>query len=195
MDFLDSLLNGLYYGLIAPFFRFCAGVLTLVLIRPMTLLHLPPWLQVGVVAVLVALFAFWMRRLLRVDERIEEFNRRFAEKRKQQQELRHIPDKYSRDALYRTTDEELNQEYNTFIAYHYARYVMIYMLPLFLVLAWLNAVFSGPWLVARYGRPYLVVLPDNSFGIGGLSVTFIFLLVYILTLIVGFRIRRRLKNR
>ena len=195
MDLLNSLLNGLYYGLIAPFFRFCATILTLVLIRPMTLLHLPPWLQVVAVAVLVALFAFWMRRLLRVDERVEEFNRRFAEKRREQQELRHIPDKYSRDALYRTTDEELNEEYNTFIAYHYARYVMIYMLPLFLVLAWLNSVFSTSWLVARYGHPFVITLPENNFGIGGLSVTFIFLLAYILTLIVGFRIQRRGRNR
>ena len=195
MDVLNSFLNGLYYGLIAPFFRFCARVLTLLLIRPMTLLHLPPWLQVCVIAVLAGLFAFWMRGLLRVDERVREFNRRFAEKRRQQQELRHIPDKYSRDALYRTTDEELNEEYNTFLAYHYARYVMIYMLPLFLILAWLNSVFSAPWLMARYGRPYLVALPPNSFGIGGLSVTFLFLLCYILTLVVGFRIQRHLKNR
>lgn len=195
MDLLDSLLNGLYYGLIAPFFGFCARMLTLLLIRPMTLLHLPEWLQVGVIAVLVALFAFWMRHLLRVDERIEEFNRRFAKRRSQQQELRHIPDRYSRDALYRTTDEELNEEYNTFLAYHYARYVMIYMLPLFLVLAWLNSVFSASWLEARYGRPFLVPLPENSLGVHGLSVTFLFLLCYILTLIVGFRILRSRKNR
>ncbi len=195
MNILNSFLNGLYYGLIAPFFRFCANTLTLLFIRPMTLLHLPAWFQVGVIAVLLAMFAFWMRALLRVDERIEEFNRQFAEKRKQQQELRHIPDKYSRDALYRTTDEELNEEYNTFIAYHYARYVMIYMLPLFLVLAWLNSVFSEPWLQARHGRPFLVPLPENSLGVGGLSVTFVFLLCYILTLIVGFQIRRRRKNR
>ncbi|HEB49965.1 MAG TPA: hypothetical protein ENI89_05095 [Desulfobulbus sp.] len=195
MDILTSFLNGLYYGLIAPFFQFCARAMTLLFIRPMTLLHLPEWLQVGIIAVLVALFAFWMRALLRVDERIEEFNRRFAEKRRQQQELRLIPDKYSRDALYRTTDEELNEEYNTFIAYHYARYVMIYMLPLFLVLAWLNSVFSESWLVARHGQPFLVPLPANSFGVSGLSVTFVFLLIYILTLIVGFQLRRHRKKR
>ena len=68
---------------------------------------------------------------------------------------------------------------------------MIYMLPIFLVLAWLNQIFFKAVLIEKFGKPFVLAVPANSFGIQGLSVTFIFLFIYIISLIVGFWIRRR----
>ncbi|WP_457574863.1 hypothetical protein [Desulfolithobacter sp.] len=190
MELLYGLLDWLYYGVIAPFFLLLSRILTLIFLKPLQLLGFPVWLQVAFIAVLTAALAFRIRRWLRVEEKVREFNERFAEKRKAQQDLQLISDWKSRDALYRATDEELNHEYNTFLAYHYARYVLVYLLPLFLILAWLNNYFSAPWLIDRFGKPFVVPLPDNRFGAQGLSVTFIFLLVYVVSLIIGFRIKK-----
>ncbi|WP_456387996.1 hypothetical protein [Desulfolithobacter sp.] len=190
MELLYGLLDWLYYGVIAPFFRFLSQTLTLIFLKPLAMLGLPVWLQVALVAVFTAALAFRIRRWLRVEEKVQEFNERFAEKRKAQQDLQLISDWKSRDALYRATDEELNHEYNTFLAYHYARYVLVYLLPLFLILAWLNNYFSAPRLIARFGKPFVILLPENRLGTPGLSVTFIFLLVYVVSLIIGFRIKK-----
>ncbi|BCO08638.1 hypothetical protein GF1_10140 [Desulfolithobacter dissulfuricans] len=190
MELLYGLLDWLYYGVIAPFFRFLSQTLTLIFLKPLEMLGVPVGLQVALIAVLTAVLAFRIRSWLRVEEKVREFNERFAEKRKAQQDLQLISDWKSRDALYRATDEELNHEYNTFLAYHYARYVLVYLLPLFLILAWLNNYFSEPWLIARFGKPFVILLPDNRLGAQGLSVTFIFLLVYVVSLIIGFRIKK-----
>ncbi len=190
MELLYGLLDWLYYGVIAPFFRFLSQTLTLIFLKPLEMLGVPVGLQVALIAVLTAVLAFRIRSWLRVEEKVREFNERFAEKRKAQQDLQLISDWKSRDALYRATDEELNHEYNTFLAYHYARYVLVYLLPIFLILAWLNNYFSEPWLIARFGKPFVILLPDNRLGAQGLSVTFIFLLVYVVSLIIGFRIKK-----
>ncbi|VAW37752.1 hypothetical protein MNBD_DELTA03-809 [hydrothermal vent metagenome] len=128
-----------------------------------------------------------MRYFLRVDEKTRRFNEEFSRKREEQQALQLITDKYSREALYRITDEELNARYNYFLAHHYARYVIIYMLPLFLTLAWLNQVYSA----AVLGNPFVIIIPLNNFGVQGLSVTFLFLLTYVISLIIGFRLQKK----
>ena len=139
---------------------------------------------------LLACGSMTVRRLLRVDDKLASFNTAFAAKRAEQQQLQLIADRRSRNAFYRCTDEELNQEYNNFLAHHYARYVLIYLLPVFLTLAWLNSVFTTDALLALNGTPYVLILPENSYGVNGLSVTFVFLLAYVLSLLIGFRLRR-----
>ncbi|MFW8600915.1 hypothetical protein ACOHYD_05490 [Desulfobacterota bacterium M19] len=184
---LNNLLDKIYYGTIVPLFAVGGRVLYFIFIQPMAYLDFPVWLQICVLAALVALCSFALRHLLRVDEKIRSFNARFAEKREQQQALQLITDKYSREALYRITDEDLNAQYNYFLAHHYARYVIIYMLPIFLVLAWLNQVYSA----AVLGNPFVITIPANDFGVQGLSVTFLFLLTYVICLIIGFRLLRK----
>ena len=194
MDFLNRLLDLLYYGCLEPLFLLLSRLFNLIFILPLTWLQVPLWLHIIMLAILTALFSFFLRRLLKVEEKVRHFNALFAEKRRRQQDLQVISDKYSREALYRITDDELNSDFNTYLAYHYARYMTVYMLPLFLIMAWLNSVFSEEFLLARFGSRFIVALPDHPFGLQGLSLTFIFLLTYVLCLIIGFQILRRKKR-
>jgi uncharacterized membrane protein (DUF106 family) len=191
MESVNRLLDWLYYDCIEPLFRLFGRLLSLVFIQPLVLLQVPPWLHVVLLAVLTACFSFLLRRLLKVEQKVRRFNALFAEKRRRQQDLQLISDKYSREALYRVTDDELNSDFNTYLAHHYARYVTVYMLPVFLVLAWLNTVFTAAVITARLGHPFVLAVPANSFGISGLSVSFVFLLSYVFCLVIGFQILRR----
>ncbi len=194
MDGLNRILDWLFYDCIAPVFKLLGELLSLIFIQPLVFLHVPLWLHIVLLAVLTALFSFSLRRLLKVDEKVRRFNALFAEKRRRQQDLQLIENKYSRDAMYRVTDDELNSDFNTYLAHHYARYVTVYMLPIFLVLAWLNSVFSESMLMTRLGHAFVLTVPANRFGVSGLSVTSIFLLTYVLCLVIGFQILRR-RNR
>jgi len=191
MDTLNQLLDWIYFGVITPVFRLIGWLLSLVFIRPLAALHTPVWLHVAVLGLLTAAFSHYVRYLLKVDEKVARFNELFAEKRRRQMDLQLIPDKYSREALYRVTDDELNSDFNSYLAHHYARYVTVYLLPVFLILAWLNTVFSPSVLMAKSGMPYVVAVPDNRFGVQGLSVTAIFLLAYIAGLIMGFYLKKK----
>ncbi len=194
MEMLNRLLDLLYFGVITPLFRAVGWVLSLVFIRPLAWLHTPIWLHVALLGTITAVFSLQIRRLLRVDEKVARFNAVFAEKRRRQQNLQFIPDKYSREALYRVTDDELNNDFNTYLAKHYARYVTVYLLPVFLTLAWLNTVFSHSFLMHIGGIPYVIGVPENRFGIQGLTVTAVFLLSYILSLMAGFFLQRKLRR-
>lgn len=127
-----------------------------------------------------------------MEEKVTAFNQAFAAKREQQKNLQLIPDKYSRSALYEASDDDLNHDYNIFLAHHYSRYVLIYLLPIFLILALLNSVFSKDFLLERMGIPYVLPLPENSYGMQGVSVTALFLASYIMTLVAGFQLRKYL---
>ena len=193
MDTLNQILDWIYFGIITPIFCMIGWLLSLIFIRPLVAMHVPVWLHVALLGLLTAAFSHFIRHLLRVDEKVARFNELFAEKRRRQMDLQLIPDKYSREALYRVTDDELNDDFNSYLAHHYARYVTVYLLPVFLTLAWLNTVFTTSVLVARNGIPFVISLPANRFGVQGLSVTAIFLLAYILGLIGGFFLKKRLK--
>ena len=190
MEILIHILDLLYYGYIEPAFLLLANLLSLVFILPLTWLQVPIWLHVMLLAALTAYLSFFLRRLLNVDEKVNHFNTLFTEKRRRQLNLQMISDKYSRQALYKVTDDELNSDFNTYLAHHYARYVTVYLLPIFLTLAWINSAFSEEMILACSGNRFIVNLPDNIFGLTGLSVTFIFLFTYALCLIIGFQTRR-----
>jgi len=194
MDTLNQILDWIYFGIITPVFRMIGWLMSLVFIKPLAALHTPVWLHVAILGLLTAAFSHFIRHLLRVDEKVARFNELFAEKRRRQMDLQMIPDKYSREALYRVTDEELNNDFNSYLAHHYARYVTVYLLPVFLTLAWLNTVFTTTVLIARCGIPYVVPVPVNRFGVQGLSVTAIFLLAYIAGLIAGFYMKKKIKT-
>ena len=194
MEILNRFLDGIYYGAIVPFFRAVGWLLHAVFIRPLAWLHTPIWLHVILLGILTAGFSLWIRSLLNVDEKVAQFNAMFAEKRRRQQNLQYIPDKYSREALYRVTDDELNHDFNTYLANHYARYVTVYLLPLFLTLAWLNSVFPAAFLRNATGIPYVLPVPANSFGVHGLTVSAVFLMAYIAGLLIGFLIKGRCRR-
>ncbi len=194
METLNQVLDWIYFGAITPVFHGIGWLLSLILIRPLAWLHTPIWLHVTLLGMATAIFSLQIRHLLKVDEKVARFNAMFAEKRRRQQNLQYVPDKYSREALYRVTDDELNSDFNTYLANHYARYVTIYLLPVFLILAWLNTIFSDSALRSALGVPYVVTVPENHFGIRGLTVTAVFLLSYLLGLICGFVLKRKLRR-
>ncbi len=195
MDFLNRILDILFYDCIEPLFQLLGRLLELIFIMPLAWLHVPITLHVILLAILVSFFSFWLRRRLNVEEKSERFKAIFHEKRRRQQDLQVISDKYSREALYKITDEDLNSDFNTYLAYHYARYMTVYMLPLFMIMGWLNSVFSEEMLLERFGSRFVIVLPENILGIPGLSVTLIYLLAYVVCLIIGFQILRRRKRK
>lgn len=194
MEPLNNVLDWIYFGAITPVFHGLGWLLNLILIRPLACLHTPIWLHVALLGTVTAIFSLQIRHLLKVDEKVAGFNAMFAEKRRRQQNLQYIPDKYSREALYRVTDDELNSDFNTYLANHYARYVTVYLLPVFLVLAWLNTVFSDSVLRSAVGLPYVVAVPENHFGVRGLTVTAVFLLSYLVSLICGFILKQKLRR-
>jgi len=194
MESISHILDWLFYDCITPVFLLLGRLLSLIFIRPFVLLHVPLWIHLVLLAVLLSFFSFYLRRLLKVEEKVQRFNALFAEKRRRQQNLQYISEKYSREALYRVTDDELNSDFNTYLAHHYARYVTVYMIPVFLVMAWLNSVFSEPYLIAHFGSPFVYKFPTNRFGMMGLSVSAIFLFTYVVCLVIGFHIMRRRKR-
>ena len=182
IDF-SGLLDMLYANVIAPFFVLLAHLMTSLFIAPMTAMGLPIALQVPLLAMATALFSLWLRRKMRVAEKLAAFNEAFAAKRARQQDLQLVADKYIRSAMYEASDDDLNDDYNTFLAHHYGRYVLIYLLPIFLVMAWLNQIFTAEMLCQTLGHPFVLALPAHFNGVQGLSVTAIFLFCYLLTLI------------
>ncbi len=194
MESISHILDWLFYDCITPVFLLFGRLLSLIFIKPFVLLHVPLWIHLVLLAILLSFFSFYLRRLLKVEEKVQRFNALFAEKRRRQQNLQYITEKYSREALYRVTDDELNNDFNTYLAHHYARYVTVYMIPVFLVMAWLNSVFSEAYLVAHFGSPFVYKFPESRFGMIGLSVSAIFLFTYVLCLIIGFQIMRRRKK-
>ncbi|MDA3972022.1 MAG: hypothetical protein PF442_11795 [Desulfobulbaceae bacterium] len=191
MVLLNTLLDKIFYGLIEPLFGLMGQGLSIVLIKPFVALGVPLPLHVALLAVLLALYAFWLRARLRVDEKVAVFNLAFAAKREQQKDLQLISNKYSRSGLKKATDDELNDDFNTYLAHHYGRYVLIYLLPIFLTMAWLNTIFSDIFLIERVGIPYVLPVPDNNYGVQGLSVTCVFLVSYIIALTSGFQIKKK----
>jgi len=188
MDLLYRFLDWIFYGLIEPLFITLGQGLSLVLLRPLEILQLPVALQVTVIAILTALLSFTLRHLLQVNSRQKIFRNQFVSKRKQQDNVKYISDWKTRDALYRRMNQDIDEDFNTYLAQHFVRYVTVYMLPIFLVMAWLNTFLSNSILIDRFDSYY--ILPLNIAGIEGLTVTGVFLIVYIAALVVGFRLKR-----
>ena len=186
-----KVLDFIFYGIISPCFELLAQGLTMVLITPLVTLGLPIALHISLLAMGTALLALWLRRQLKIEEEVKTFNETFYAKRAKQKNLQCINNKYLRSAMYEASDNDLNHDYNTFLAHYYGRYVLIYLLPVFLVMAWLNTIFSEDILLHDLGRTFALALPIDFHGIQGLSVTAIFLLSYLLTLIGNFFWQRR----
>ena len=188
LQILNAVLDWLYFGLISPAFQLLGQGLEFILLKPLAFLHVPVAVQVMLIALLTTMLSMAIRHTLKVDSKNLKFKKEFIAKRKKQQDLRLISDWKSRETLYRSTDRDLDEDFNTHLAYRYSQYVMIYLLPMFLILAWLNTVFSGEKLTMLYGSPYVIPLAGNNSGVEGLSVTFVFLVSYVVSLVIGFQL-------
>jgi uncharacterized membrane protein (DUF106 family) len=191
MQTLNTLLDAFFYKVINPLVLFIRDLLDLLFLDTLSFLHIPPSGQVVAVAGATVLFAFFLRWWLKVDEKNKEFQKDFAAQKKMRDDIQIVKNKKSRDAMYQSADQSIDEDFNTYLAQHYFRYVLVYMLPVFLVMAWLNNSLDEHVLPTVSGQAYLLVLPSRPLGMQGFSVTLLFLLSYILFLILGFQFKKK----
>lgn len=191
MEMVNNILDFLFYGMIQPLFMGIRDLLDLVFLDTLSFFSIPHSGQVVVVAICTVLFAFSLRSWLKVDAKEKIFRKKFTAQKVQRDTIGIIRDPKSRDALYTSADQSIDEDFNTYLAQHYFRYVLIYLLPLFLVMAWLNSSLDERVLPVASGQPYLFFLPSQPLGMHGVSVTLLFLLSYIVSLIVGFQLKKR----
>ncbi len=192
MQLLNTLLDILFYDCIEPLFLFIRSGLDLVFLKPLSFLHIPPAGQVVIIASLTALLAFGLRKWLHVEEKNEQFRKDFVREKKRRDTIAIVKEKEIRDAMFESADKSIDEDFNTYLAQHYFQYVLVYLLPLFLVMAWLNSNFGATVLPTAEGKAYLFLLASKPMGMQGVSVTLLFLGSYILFLILGFQLKKRI---
>ena len=191
MQIVNSILDAIFYGILQPLFLGAKNLLDFVFLDGLALLSVPQSGQVMVVAVCTVLLAFYVRSVLDVETKDKIFRKKFTAQKAQRDTIGIIPDLKHRDALFTSADQSIDEDFNTYLAQHYFRYVLIYLLPLFLVMAWLNTSLDDRVLPVASGQPYLFLLPSHPFGMLGVSVTLLFLVTYIVALIAGFQLKKR----
>ncbi len=175
----------LYFEVISPIFDFVARGLDMLLIQPLQFLNIPPVLQIMFVALLTGMLSMFIRRLLSVEQKDAAFKAVFTAKKEAQDDLKLISDWKSRETFAKTIDDDIDNDFNSYLAERFARHGMVYLLPIFLSLFWLE---NSP-----LPNGILFYLPENRFGIQGIYPQFVFLLTYCTVLFTFFRLRR--KNR
>lgn len=183
---LVSLLDALYFGIISPVVSTLGQALELLLIRPFELMQLPAAFQVMFIAICTAALSLYIRKLLDVEEKEEAFKKAFNLKKKQQEDLRLIPDWKSRETFAKSIDDDIDQDFNAYLAGRFSRYGLTYLLPIFFSLFWLDGVID---------QRYLIALPQNSQGYIGLSTQVIFLTTYGVALFIAFKVKKRRKRK
>ncbi len=195
MQMLNSILDSLFYGFIQPSLQFVLNIFDLVFLDTLSFLSIPYSIQVVLIAIGTVCFAFFLRRWLDVEAKEKIFRKKFVAQKTERDNIAIIPDKKNRDAMFTSADQSIDEDFNTYLAQHYFRYVLIYLLPLFLVMAWLNNSLDEHVLPVASGQPYLCLLPSQPLGMQGVSVTLLFLLTYIASLIVGFQLKKRFSRK
>ncbi len=180
---LSHLLNLLFFHGIGPFFSFVGRGLEWLVLRPLELLQLPPAVQVMVVAALTAALSSGVRRLLGSAKKDEAFRRRFAARKAEQQDLQLISDWKSRETFAKAIDDDIDLDFNTYLAERFARYGLTYLLPIFFTLFWLDHALGT--------AAASIVLPSNPLGISVISAPTIFLLFYCLALLLFSRLQKK----
>jgi len=180
---ISELLDSLYFEIISPLFAALGRGLDLLLIQPLQFLQIPPVLQIICIATLTALLSLALRRLVKVEEKESAFKAAFARKKAAQDDLKLISDWKSREIFAKTIDQDIDQDFNSYLAGRFAGHGIVYLLPIFLSLFWLenSSLPSG----------ILFYLPENRFGIEGIYPQFVFLLTYCGALFTFFRLRRK----
>ncbi len=180
---ISSILDSLYFEVISPGFILVAKGLDILLIQPLQFLQVPPVVQIMFIALLSGMLSMAIRRLLKVEEKEAAFKAIFTKKKESQDDLKLISDWKSRETFAKTIDNDIDQDFNSYLAERFARHGMVYLLPIFLSLFWLeNALESSGILFS---------VPENRFGIEGIYPQFIFLLTYCFVLFTFFKLRRK----
>ncbi len=190
MQTLNTLLDTVFYNIVSPAIIGIRNILDLIFLSTLSSLHIPLFGQVLIVSICTVLFAFFLRRILKVDEKNRKFKKQFMAQKEKRDIIKIVEDKKVRDAMLQSADQSIDEDFNTYLAQHYFRYVLVYMLPVFLVMAWLNTSLDKTVLPMAEGQTYLFLLPSKPLGMDGVSVTLLFLSSYVLFLIIGFQLKK-----
>ncbi len=191
---IQNLLDAIYYHVVAPVFGISAKGLDILILKPLYLLGVPPFLQIALIALLTGLLSVFLKRLLHVDEKEKAFRKAFAAKKAEQENFKLIEDWKAKKLLYETSDSELDEMYNTYISQRFAWFGIVYMLPIFLCLYWLDTRFSADMLIDLHGSPYVLPLPENPLGLPGLSTPLVFFVFYIFAIFSFGRLMPRFRG-
>ncbi len=173
----------IYEQFIGPLFFLLGQGLSTLILKPLVFLQLPVSLQVVVAAFIFSALSIVLRKVLKVREHELEFRRKFADKYSIQEDIAKISDWKIKSLMFDYADRELDEFFNTYMAQKYVRYVAVYLLPLFMGEIWLNSVYSPDNLYDIHGSTFALPLPENSFGIHGLTVSALFLIAWVIGLI------------
>jgi len=180
---ISTLLDLLYSEAVGPFFTLIDRSLDVLIIRPLQILQMPPVLQVMVIAVLTGMFSVAMRRCMGSEEKDAVFREKFVLRKQSQNDLKVISDWKSRETFAKVIDDEIDRDFNTYLSERFARHGLVYLLPIFLCLFWLEHAIKPSGI--------LIALPQNRFGIQGIYMPFVFLLTYCTFILIFFLLRRK----
>lgn len=192
MQTYHDILDFIFYRGIYPVLLFIRQIFDGIFIGSMSLLSIPYGYQVVIIAICTVCFAFALRKWLDVEAKEKIFRTKFVAQKAKRDDIAIVPDKKDRDAMYTSADQSIDEDFNVYLAQHYFRYVLIYLLPLFLVMAWLNDSLDEQVLITISGHSYLFLTPSHPMGMEGVSVTLLYLLSYVFFLIVGFQVKKRI---
>ena len=192
MQTYHDILDFIFYRVIYPVLLFIRQIFDGIFIGSMSLLSIPYGYQVVIIAICTVCFAFALRKWLDVEAKEKIFRTKFVAQKAKRDDIAIVPDKKDRDAMYTSADQSIDEDFNVYLAQHYFRYVLIYLLPLFLVMAWLNDSLNEQVLITISGHSYLFLTPSHPMGMEGVSVTLLYLLSYVFFLIVGFQVKKRI---
>ncbi len=190
MQTYHDILDFIFYRVIYPVLLFIRQIFDGIFIGSMSLLSIPYGYQVVIIAICTVCFAFALRKWLDVEAKEKIFQTKFVAQKAKRDDIAIVPDKKDRDAMYTSADQSIDEDFNVYLAQHYFRYVLIYLLPLFLVMAWLNDSLDEQVLITISGHSYLFLTPSHPMGMEGVSVTLLYLLSYVFFLIVGFQVKK-----
>jgi hypothetical protein len=191
MQTYNDILDFIFYKVVYPVFLFIRQIFDIVFLGSMTSLSIPYSYQVVIIAICTVCFAFALRKWLNVEAKEKVFRTKFVAQKAERDNIAIVENKKSRDLMYTSADQSIDDDFNVYLAQHYFRYVLIYLLPLFLVMAWLNNSLDDQILTTISGHSYLYLTPSHPFGMEGVSVTLLYLLSYVISLIAGFQIKKR----
>ncbi len=174
IQFAVRTIDLLYTALVSPFFSMIGHGLEFILIKPMAFLHIPLVLQIVLLAFITAAFSIFIRSKIGAADEEKKFRKRFIDMKKCQEPIGEIADWKQRDVLYRTSDNLIDEEFNTYLAQRFAQQMMIYLIPLFMANFWLEQVFPNA-VALQSLRPLL--------GLNNITISLVFLPSYAAVLV------------
>ncbi len=151
----------------------------------------PVFWQITSLAVLTGLLSILLSRLLRIKSFETTFQSAFRQHLADRQKFKLCPNQRLRDFLYQASDQGINQEFNTYLAKRFVQQSSAYILPILLALFWLDQTLPATGYVPSMGKPFIMRLPWEEYGIPGLPFPLLFLTAYIITLTCGIWLTRK----